>query len=144
VKKKLSIFDCLCHNLRKTSRLLTQYYDEALRPVGLRITQFTLMATVDEMREVAFIPLADFLGMDRTTLARNVEILLRDGLVSVETGATDRRQQVVRLTEFGESQLAAAMPLWRAAQRDAMKKAGEWEPLLEQLTELGKVGVPDA
>lgn len=142
--KKLSVFNCLCHNLRKTSRLLTQYYDEALRPSGLRITQFTLMSTVEEMREVAFVPLADFLGMDRTTLARNVEILVRDGLVSVEIGSADRRQQVVRLTEFGESRLAAAMPLWKAAQRAAMKKAGEWEPLIEQLAELGNVGVPDA
>lgn len=138
--KKLNVLDCLCHNLRKTSRLLTQYYDDALRPSGLRITQFTLLATVDDMREVAFVPLAEFLGMDRTTLARNVEILVRDGLVYVTTGVSDRRQQVVRLTELGSELLEAAMPLWEAAQRTTMKQAGAWRPLLEQLDELGKVG----
>jgi len=144
VKKKLNVLDCLCHNLRKTSRLLTQYYDEALRPSGLRITQFTLMATVAEMGEVAFIPLAEFLGMDRTTLARNVEILVRDGLAGVVAGTSDRRQQMVSLTEFGESRLAEAMPLWQAAQRAALRKAGELEPLLEQLADLGKVGASGA
>jgi DNA-binding MarR family transcriptional regulator len=138
--KKLSVFDCLCHNLRKTSRQLTQYYDEALRPAGLRITQFTLMAAVEEMREVAFIPLADFLGLDRTTLARNVEILVRDGLVYVEVGVHDRRLQVVRLTELGTSRLQAARPLWEGAQRTALHRIGELEPLLAQLAELEKVG----
>jgi len=138
--KKLSVFDCLCHNLRKTSRQLTQYYDDALRPAGLRITQFTLMAAVEEMREVAFIPLADFLGMDRTTLARNVELLERDRLVHVTTGVIDRRQQVVRLTDLGRSQLETAMPLWEAAQLNAIQQVGDWESLLERLTDLGKVG----
>ncbi len=138
--KKLNVLDCLGHNLRKTSRLLTQYFDEALRPAGLRSHQFTLMAAVQEMREVAFIPLAEFLGLDRTTLARNVEVLVRDGLVYVEAGVHDRRLQVVRLTELGARRLEAAMPLWEKAQRVAMRKVGESDPFLESLAKLGKLG----
>ena len=140
--KRLNVADCLCHNIRKTARLLTQFYDEALRPSGLRMPQFTLMAAVAEMGAVAFVPLAAYLGLDRTTLGRNVELLVRDGLVQVDPGEQDKRQQVVRLTELGAIRLAEAMPLWEAAQRKALKKVakGQLAPLLGQLGALGKLG----
>jgi DNA-binding MarR family transcriptional regulator len=141
VTKKLKVTDCLCHNLRKTSRLLTQYYDEMLRPSGIRITQFTLMAAVQQMKESAFVPLSEYLGMDRTTLARNVELLQREGLVETAAGATDRRQQIVWLTAKGESVLQAAMPLWETAQRRALKQlnSGQASELLGELGKLNRV-----
>jgi len=141
VSKKLSVVDCLCHNTRRASRLLTQYYDEVLRPSGVGISQFTTMVTISEMGQTTYAPLADFLGVDRTTLSRNLELMARDGLVWMEAGLIDRRQQVVRLTEKGVERLAAAMPLWEKAQREALKrlKKGELPGLLKQLSELSKV-----
>lgn len=142
VKKPLSVFDCLCHNLRKTSRLLTQYYDEALKESGLRITQFTLMAAVREMGEATYVPLAEFLGMDRTTLSRNVDLLVRDGLVEVHAGLLDKRQSVVRLTAKGSEALELAWPLWESAQRKATKqiKKGELPAMMGNLSKLSELG----
>jgi DNA-binding MarR family transcriptional regulator len=141
MKKKLNVLDCLCHNFRKTSRLLTQSYDRALRPAGVRITQFTLMATVAEMEESAFVPLAAFLGMDRTTLGRNLELMERDGLVQVRPGANDRREQLVRLTDQGRRKLAEALPLWERAQRRALKRLGgdELPRLRSQMAKLTQI-----
>jgi DNA-binding MarR family transcriptional regulator len=138
---KLNVRECLCFNLRKTSRLLTQYYDDSLRPAGLRITQFNLMAAIYEMRESAFVPLAAFLGMDRTTLARNLDLLAKAGLVQIASSSSDRRQQIVKLTPLGADRLAAAMPLWEKAQREAMRRVqdGSLQPLLSQLATLSEL-----
>lgn len=93
------------------------------------------------MGEVTFVPLAEFLGMDRTTLARNVELLARDGYVQVHQGVTDKRQQVVQLTEKGSKTLEAAMPLWESAQRKALRqiKDGELPGLLSNLSQLSQI-----
>jgi DNA-binding MarR family transcriptional regulator len=138
---KLKVSECLCFNLRKTSRLLTQYFDETLRPVGIRSTQFNLMAAISEMGESAFVPLAAFMGMDRTTLGRNLDLLAKDGLVQLSTGAQDRRQQIVRLTPKGSETLAAAMPLWEAAQLEAMQRVQNerLQPFLKQLANLAEI-----
>ncbi len=83
---RLHVRDCLCLHTRRTARLLTQFYDEALRPSGLRITQFLLMAAIHEAEPITHQPLADILGMDRTTLTRNLALLGRDGLTVIVKG----------------------------------------------------------
>ena len=85
--------NCLCLNLRRGARRLTQAYDRALRPSGLKITQFQLLAAVGKFVRTPLNPLADFMGMDRTTLTRNLAVLDRDGHVRVEPGEEDRREQ---------------------------------------------------
>jgi len=141
VKNELDVLACVCQNLRKASRLVTQSYDESMRPSGLRISQFTVMTTLDKMGKSTHAPLADFLGMDQTTLSRNVELLIRDGMVRAEAGETDRRQQVLRLTQKGEAALAVAMPLWEKAQGEALKvlQASKVPGFLKQLAQLGKM-----
>jgi DNA-binding MarR family transcriptional regulator len=135
------VLDCLCHNVRKASRLLTQLYDDALQPSGVRITQFVILAAVNQMGEPTFLPLAKVLGMDRTTLSRNVELLQRDGMVSIRTGINDKRQQVVTLTEKGTQALSNAMPLWESAQREAIKRLlpGTPSKLLQELADLSEI-----
>ena len=118
----LNVLDCLCHNVRKTSRLLTQIYDDALKPSGVRITQFTVLAAVSQMGEATFLPLAKVLGMDRTTLSRNVDLLERDGLVDINSGIIDKRQHVVTLTPKGRKVFSSALPLWEVAQRKAIER----------------------
>src|SRR3954463_5640103 len=81
---------CLCANLRRASRMITTLYDTFLQPSGVATTQFILLAALGGQTSIALTPLADKLGMDSTTLARNLKPLERDGLVQIFAGA-DRR-----------------------------------------------------
>src|SRR5919106_4818042 len=81
---------CACFNLRKATRAVTQLYDDALRPSGLRCTQFSLLTLLRASGTVAMTELAEDAVMDRTTLARNLDILEREGLVRVRPGEDAR------------------------------------------------------
>ena len=106
---------CACFNLRKTVRVVTQLYDDALRAVGLRATQFTLLNVIYARQPVTVNQLADAVLTDRTTLTRNLKPLERDGLLTIQPGS-DRRVREVAITEKGKETLAAAHPLWREVQ----------------------------
>jgi len=88
---------CTNANLRKTSRAITQLYDEFLRPSGLLGTQFRLLGAVAANSSIALTPLAEALALDPTTLARNLKPLERDGLVEISIGE-DRRTRLVTIT----------------------------------------------
>jgi DNA-binding MarR family transcriptional regulator len=115
---------CACANLRKAARALTQLFDEALAPSGLRVTQFTLLVTSRLMGESTINELAEGMAMDRTTLSRNLKPLLRSGLLEVRPGE-DGRTRLVRLTPAGERALEEAYPLWHGAQRETVSALGE-------------------
>ena len=117
----------MCLNLRRSARRLSQRYDEALRPSGLKITQFALLAALEGFGRTTLQPLADFMGMDRTTLTRNLALLERDGLVAVERGEQDRREQWISLSAAGRKAVKKAMPFWRTAQSAALATLGEPE-----------------
>lgn len=138
----LNVLDCLCHNVRKASRQLTQIYDDALHPSGIRITQFIVLAALHQSGEVPLLPLAKILGMDRTTLSRNVDLLQRDGLVDITSGVNDKRQQLLRLTAKGKKVFSLALPFWEAAQRKAIKRLLPAHPskFLHQLADLSQIG----
>ena len=106
---------CLCFALRKASRSASRRYDAALRPSGLRSTQFNLLVVLDATGTIASGALADRVGIERTTLTRNLAVLLRSGLISVAPG-TDRRSRQVRITARGRRAAIRAMPAWRRAQ----------------------------
>jgi DNA-binding MarR family transcriptional regulator len=126
--------DCACFNVRKAARALTAFYDHALAPTGLRATQATLLVALARAGDVPVSRLAGILGMDRTTLTRNLEPLVRDGLVVVRPGP-DRRVKLAGVTEAGRKALAAAMPLWREAQRQIAEGTGvgRWDALRREL-----------
>ena len=111
--------NCLCLSARRAARQLTQYYDRAMRPSGLRVTQFQLLAAIGEAQPVTQQAIAELMAMDRTTLTRNIALLVRDGLVSIDQGPRDRREHHHRLTPAGRKAVTRALPLWRSAQRDA-------------------------
>ena len=104
--------DCLCFNLRKTMRAVSRLYDASLAPLGLKNTQFSLLAVLDGIGPSTVSNLAEYMVMERTTLTRNLRPLERDGLLSLAAGA-DRRQRVAKLTPAGRKLLAKALPLWR-------------------------------
>ena len=108
---------CLNYNLRRTSRLVNHYYDQALKPAGVRAGQFNLMVPVALRGGFSITDLAALLGMGRSALARNLKPLERKDWVTVMVGA-DRRTRIVRLTREGERLLLKAYPLWEQAQRE--------------------------
>ncbi|GGT02576.1 MarR family winged helix-turn-helix transcriptional regulator [Streptomyces chromofuscus] len=107
-----------CNNLalRKAARYLGATYDKALAPVGLRATQFSILQALRARGEMTISSLADVIAMDRTTMASNLKPLAREGLITVEPSAADRRVRVVTVTPDGLSRMKAALPLWKAVQ----------------------------
>jgi DNA-binding MarR family transcriptional regulator len=116
--------ECNCLALRQAARLVTQFYDQHLAPAGLRTTQFSVLAKLKRLGPTTINALARELVMDRTTLGRNILPLERDGLITIEDGASDRRSKEVRLTKAGAERLRAARKLWREAQTNFEKTFG--------------------
>jgi DNA-binding MarR family transcriptional regulator len=114
---------CACFNLRKSARLVTRMYDHKLRPSGIRATQFTILVAVQANAPVAIQALAQVVVMDRTTLARNLKPLVRNGLIAIYRGA-DRRVRQAELTTAGQKTLTRALPLWTAAQNELTRHLG--------------------
>ena len=106
---------CVCGNLRMAARLVTQRYDDALRPAGLRIMQFTLLARLHAVDRVTMTELAEQASLDRTTLTRNLKPLIERGYVRVVAGK-DQRERLVTVPERGRQALREALPLWEQAQ----------------------------
>ena len=115
---------CVCLNLRKASRMITQAYDEFLRPSGLRGTQFGLLMVVKGVGKVTVTKLAEWATMERTTATRNLKLLEKKGLVKIEAGE-DQRERVVTLTDNGIKSLNAALPFWEKAQHYVTEIFGE-------------------
>jgi DNA-binding MarR family transcriptional regulator len=106
---------CACSAARRKSRELTRFYDETMRRSGVRVSQFNLLATLIQTGPMAATRLAGFLGLERTTLTRNLRPLLRDGLVILEDDA-DRRVHKIAITPKGAAAARTAFPFWRKAQ----------------------------
>ena len=114
---------CACHRIRMAARAVTRRYDEALRPVGLRATQVSLLAAVALEGALSIRSLAAAVGMDRSTLTRNLEPLERDGLLVVG-GEGWRRSKTLAITAKGRSRLQRALPLWEKAQARLKRELG--------------------
>src|SRR6201994_4426416 len=104
---------CNCAALRKASRRMSQFYDSALAPCGLKSTQFAMLA---EIERCAGMPptireMADKLVMDQSTIGQNLRPLEREGLIALVTDEADRRSRRVKLTKAGCSRFAEARPL---------------------------------
>ena len=108
--------DCNCFVVRSAARHVTQLYDRFLAPVGLHVTQFSILAKLKRLGPMTINALAKEMVMDRTTLGRNVLPLERDGLIMIEASATDGRAKELNLTKAGGERLHAARKGWVAAQ----------------------------
>jgi DNA-binding MarR family transcriptional regulator len=133
----LPALPCLCATLRRSSRALTQHYDEALRPLGLRATQFTVLQALQQTGEISQGKLGQILSMDSTTLTRTLEIMLQHGWVAKRRGK-DRREWRLRLAQAGTAQLDRALPVWQKVQARLRQKLGavRWNSLFHLTNEV--------
>jgi DNA-binding MarR family transcriptional regulator len=123
-KPSIPELPCMCATLRRASRALTQHYDEALRPHGLRATQFTVLQALSLVGEISQGELGEMLAMDSTTLTRTLEILRGHGWIVKQHGE-DRRERRLRLSNDGEAQLKRALPSWHAVQKKLRHQLGD-------------------
>lgn len=128
---------CAGFNLRRAARAVTQHFDHALAPHGLRTTQFTLLAAVALCGPVTTNALAQILVMDRTTLTRNVRVLREAGWVQTVRQRGGRELQF-QLSATGRRTLASAIPTWREAQGGIEEAFGAatWPDLVGELGRL--------
>src|SRR5438128_4839743 len=112
---------CVCNTLRMVTRAVTQLYDDVLRPSGVRVTQFSILATIVRMREANLKQLEDTLAIDQTTLTRSLNLLERDGLIE-RASHPDARIRAMKLTSKGRRALEAARPLWARAQDKVLRE----------------------
>jgi DNA-binding MarR family transcriptional regulator len=131
---------CVGYNTRRATRLITQYYDKALAPAGIRSTQYSLLSLLAMMGESPMQEVAYVLAMDRTTLTRNLNPLLRAGLVKVKVGS-DRRARPLAITPKGQSTLEKALPLWQAAQSRIVDAIGaeQWDWTMRGLHQISLI-----
>jgi DNA-binding MarR family transcriptional regulator len=120
---------CACTDLRRVTRKLTSLYDAALAPAEITITQYSLLASIGRAGELSHTGLAERLGMDRTTLTRNLRSLIKARWVAVASGE-DRRQHLLQLTASGKKKLNRCLPLWEKVQSQFLSEVGA-EPLQE-------------
>jgi DNA-binding MarR family transcriptional regulator len=128
---------CACANIRRVDRVITQFYDEILAPSGLSGPQFGLLATLADVGPTTINQLAEAMTIDRTTLTRNLELVIKQRLVQSQEGE-DRRTRLVLLTKEGEQALRLAWPLWEEAQARIERTFGRerFDELLANLTEI--------
>jgi len=134
---------CLCATARAASRELTRRYDAALRPAGLRTTQLSLLSRLEDEGPMTVSRLAARLGLERTSVTRELAVLTGRDLVTVTAGS-DRRARIVALTPAGTAALAAAWPYWEAAQEAAFAGLGRERTarLLDELRAVAALGTP--
>lgn len=107
--------NCLCILARRSARSLTEIYDRALEPAGLKITQFSLLRAIDRLEKPSLTDIAQATGLDRSTLGRNLKVLEKDGLVNLTQG-NDERTRVPTLTAKAKQSLRIAKPQWERVQ----------------------------
>lgn len=124
---------CHCLNIRRASRAVTQFYEKLLEPSGLKVTQYSLLRNLKHMESVTIGELAKTMRINRTTLSRNMKLLIDVDLIMVNSGEDPRSRQVM-LTGAGKIALFNADALWGEAQANLKEYMGESElDILEKL-----------
>ena len=126
--------NCVCFNLRWVTRAVTQFFDAEMRRHGIRPTQGSILASLNAKDSWNMAELSDWLGMDRTTLVRNLGPLQRDGFVRADGGGRGRRVELA-ITAKGRKQIEKLTPAWKSAQSAVVKTLGEkrWSAILSDL-----------
>lgn len=128
---------CMCASFRRATRVLTQYYDTALRPIGLRATQFTLLQALSLAGKISQGALGEILAIDSTTLTRTLAIMRRHGWITSRSGK-DRRERWISLSEAGKAEFKRARPQWEKVQHRLRARLGNqrWNKLLNLTNEV--------
>jgi len=131
--------DCVCFNLRRAARLVTQRYEHALKKCGIKATQYPVLLTACKYDGILLTKMARWLGMDRTSLTRNLNIMVARGLVIVKMGE-DKRERRISITPKGMEVLKEAIAIWQKVQTEIVSGLGreKWSSLLSGLREVTK------
>lgn len=137
----LNVQNCMNMQMRRSTRILTDFYNACMKPSGLHANQFALLVPPFLKPGMTISELAEFSGLDRTTLARNLKVLEDRQLVGVQVG-NDQRTRVIHVTEQGQQVVGQALPLWEQAQAQVIERLGATQldqlyNVLSQLEELG-------
>ncbi len=108
---------CNCLAVRQAARRVSQFYDAHLAPLGLKTSQYSILAKLARLGPMSINEIAEAMAMDRTTTSRAVRPLERDGLVKMEA-AEDGRKRVINLTAAGRDRTKEALAAWRKAQKE--------------------------
>jgi DNA-binding MarR family transcriptional regulator len=134
--------NCIAVRLRLLNRVVTNLYDDALRPLGLKVSQLNILTVTAKLGLARPAQVCDLLHLDTSTLSRNVERMRARGWLEVVPGE-DARAQPFRLTAQGSRLLERAVPAWEQAQRRAGELLGdEGIALLNKAA--SKLGMPQA
>ncbi|MBV8813723.1 MAG: winged helix-turn-helix transcriptional regulator [Verrucomicrobia bacterium] len=112
-----AVENCTCFKLRRVARVITQCFDMEPRRYGLRVTQTTILNALQVRSGRGMAELSDWMGMERTTLIRNLRPLHRDGLIKLSRGGRGRH---VAITSKGRVALFKMLPGWRSAQEKGL------------------------
>jgi len=112
----LECLDCSCFAARRAARTITQHYERLMKPSGLSVSQFTILAVLAVAGPMPLTRLADEMAIERTTLTRNLRSLIDQGWVS-ESASGDRRVRLLEITRKGTTAAREALPHWRKAQK---------------------------
>ena len=134
LEQGMSEDSCTCGKLREAARAVTLLYDKAFKSSGLLSTQLGVLHIIHDSNSITISKLAARLGMDRTTLTRNLSVLERQGLVKMSSGM-DQRTRNVTITAKGRTSIAKALPLWDEIQHKVKRQMGEssWLELMQSL-----------
>ena len=125
---------CIAVRLRRLNRVVTNLYDDALRPLNLKASQLNILVVAAKLGLARPAQVCDFLQLDTSTLSRNVERMRARGWLEVVSDE-DARAQPFRLTPQGKRLIDKAFPAWEAAQREAKKLLGnEGIDMLDEVT----------
>ena len=126
---------CIAVRLRMLNRVVTNLYDDALRPLGLKVSQMNILVLTAKLGLARPAQVCEFLQLDTSTLSRNLERMRAQGWLEVVSDE-DARTQPFRLSSQGKRLIEKAIPAWEAAQQEANKLLGsEGTALLDQVAE---------
>ena len=124
--------NCMCSSMRRTTRLMTRMYDEALSAAGVSASQFELLANIRGRQPVDQRTLVMAIDSDQTTLSRNLAVLLERGWIEISADERDRRKSLYRLTREGTTTLSQAYACWEEVQTKLQQRIGsdQWKELM--------------
>ena len=134
-----SVENCTCFNLRRVSRVITQCFDAELRKYGIRVTQTPILSALQARSGWSMAGLSDWLGMERTTLVRNLGPLQREGLIKTSGSGRGGRVELA-ITAKGRAAFSEMLPGWRSAQQKVVATLGEkrWSAMLGDLEQAAR------
>lgn len=132
---------CAANHTRMAARTITRAYDQALKPTGLKVTQFTILVALTQTSFDSITDMADRLALERSSLSRNLTRLEKKDLLRMTRNG---RSQTIEITDAGAAKLEEAYPLWREAQEKVEERIGpekwtEARSLLRSLADTGSL-----